>query len=157
MDRSGVAGVTRFAVPGRPHGRLPEGVMQTSWYTVIPWLCPDCDHVVAETVVRPAWGPESVLTDFSPTRQPSADEDGVPFYGPSRRAIKGKSERTRPVALRREATRRAFAHRQAGSNPPAADHSPIDDVEFDTVCAKCPQRLRIRVATAMAPRYDPPV
>jgi hypothetical protein len=71
----------------------------------------------------------------------------VPFYGPTRRAIRGKSERRSVEALSTRAWRRAeeqayshgeHAHREG-------EHSPIQAREFDTVCLNCSRRVRIRL------------
>ena len=42
--------------------------------------------------------------------------------------------------------------RPAGVAAPRGEHAAIEDEEFDTVCENCPRRLRIRIATGIAPR-----
>ena len=99
--------VIAHAVPGDPHSSLPGRI--EDWeagtaYAVIPWRCPECDQVVAETVVSPERpNPvKTVISAFSAVRQPEADEDGVPFYGPTSRARRGRSERRKVDRLANE-------------------------------------------------------
>lgn len=128
----------RFALPGTPHKTLPAGL--PSYFVgcdVLPWLCPVCDQVVAETaMIMP--DPATVPTGYSPTRQPDGDEDGVPFFGPSRRRMRDKSERRKPERLRN-------VQRSRQTDMDHADHEPIRAPIFDVVCMNCPTRLRIRL------------
>ena len=156
--------MTEYAVPGEPHQRRPSWVEEWSvsfQYLVLPWRCPVCDQVVAETIAQDR-KPEVrtiVVGVKSLTRQPEADRDGLPFYGPTRRAMRHKSERSKPETLSNTAWQRAHNSneylenlgdqaRRGRSSMPAVDHSPIEDHEFDSLCTNCPRRLRFRMPSA---------
>jgi hypothetical protein len=124
---------------------------------VIPWHCPVCGQLVAETAIHGVGGqhlPGSLLaaTD-SPVRVHEAEEDDVPFWGPSRHEIRGKQPRHSidPLARRMESKRRHEAARRRGDLPsqwPELEHGPIEYSTFDTICPYCPRRLRIEVPPA---------
>lgn len=141
--------MTEYAIPGTAHQTMPTWLDE--WevglaYIVLPWLCPACGEAVAETVVsRERTRPKTIVVGFSPVRMPEADEDGVPFYGMTRRAMRGKSERRATERLERGAQAAMHQRRKSGSTERQADHAPIELLEFDTLCAACPRRLRIRL------------
>lgn len=156
--------MTVDAVVGRVVPDLP--------YLWIKWLCVDpCGAQVALT--RLDVGRQKIETKmmFAPIRMRDADRDGVPFFGPSRRDIRGKSTRHHPQRLAANAERRKLEadiarSELAWADPvirakliddpefrigPAtfADYRPIEAEEFDTICRKCATRLRIRIASAL--------
>jgi len=147
--------VTRYAVQGEPHDRIPGELVAATFSRreVVPWLCPDCDGTVAETVVDHVASELSVVRTvlpFEAVHHADADRDGIPFYGPTYREMRGKSpgrrgqtpygeERDRE-ARRREA--KMWTMREGGFVQ--ADLSvALDVLAFDTVCRSCPLRLRI--------------
>ena len=126
----------RYAIPGERHQRIPEMIPEWTvgeFYVVLPWLCFDCDQVVAETFVSSSDSDraQTVLVHWPSTRVAEA-ELGVPFYGPTRRmALKGSS-------------RRGLLRSKRGAMLKSMDYQPIVDLEFDTVCdTSCGARLRI--------------
>lgn len=142
--------MTEYAVPGEPHSRLPEAV--EAWtvdgpYSVIPWHCPRCEQVIAETVRIVGGDPElrTVLTIGPVPHWRAGDLDGVRYYGPTSREMRGHSPRRTVTRLRRESMRRTWAEREGGENPEGEDYAPIEVREFDTICDNCPRRLRIRL------------
>lgn len=145
--------MTEYAIPGELHDRLPRGEMKPppapgERYGVLPWLCPTCDQVIAESVITPSRQQHPVTTfvvGFSPRRDPAADEDGVPFWGPSGRAMRGKGERRRLDELSTRSWRRSLDSEgyRRGDNQPELDYAGIEAVTFDTICDNCPRRLRI--------------
>jgi hypothetical protein len=143
--------MTEYAIPGEPHTNLPVGIERWNVdirYGVVPWRCPACDQVIAQTIVQPRTPQvRTVMLAFSPVRDASADEGGIPFFGPSRRAMRGKDERRRTARLAGESFARARASLEYRSGPilPPRDHEPIELMEFDAVCDNCPRRLRFSI------------
>lgn len=138
----------RYAVRGDFTDRLPAAIpawMVRAPYAAWPWRCPDHGHLVAVTVLD--WDGDGDRTrtvlPFDAVHDASADDGAVAYYGPSRRALKGKDGRKRPDRLRLEATARAEREREGGEQAPQADYEPITARVFDTVCVDCPTRLRI--------------
>ncbi len=131
--------VISFATAREPHQRAPEEVPEwaiSPIYFVVPWHCPQCEQVVAETLVEPDKR-STILTMGPATHQPAADRDGLRYYGPTRRAMREKTPRRSRTRLMRG----AFHHR-------SPDYSPIEDASFDTVCDNCPLRVRISLPEA---------
>ena len=123
-----------FATAGEPHQMAPEDLPEwaiSPSYFVVPWHCPQCEQVVAETLVEP--GKRSTKLTIGPaTHQPAADRDGLRYYGPTRRAMRGKTSRRSSTRLSRGALLRR-----------SPDYMPIVDASFDTLCDNCPLRVRI--------------
>lgn len=154
-----------FARPGPVRRQLP--------YAYVEWLCVEpCGSQVAITRLDlAAQKVETWPSQFQPVRWPAADRDGLPYYGPSRREMRGKSTRRHPAKIAAAAYSRMIERLPATigsawddaetadrlSNDPeftipsdSPDYRPIEAEEFDTVCMKCATRLRIRLATAIA-------
>lgn len=116
-------------------------------YAVVVWDCPQCEQEVARTVVHEdAVGEISTRTTLTlgdAVHNADADRDEVPFYGPTRRGMRGKTLRRRSVDEERLATRRAWAH--GGWSAVLGDHTMIEARVFDTLCDNCPLRVHIQV------------
>lgn len=142
------------ALMGIPRKEIPAEIEEWSVafeYLVVPWRCPGCDQAIAETVVQER-KPEcrTILLHYSPVRDPERDEDGVPAYRPSRRAIGGRQERRKISQLRHESYRREYrgarlrylADRTAPSAKTGYDHAAIEESDFLAWCDNCPRLLR---------------
>lgn len=144
-----------YAIPGE--GRPPNGMdveaARATGSVVVPWTCPGCEAVIAETRFMTFTGmAETRIIEFSPVRQVAADLDEVPFFGPSARAMRDRQERRGPQQLERAAYLRED-HKRHGGDAAPNDHGGITHevdglVVFDTLCVNCPRRLRIRLPTA---------
>lgn len=121
---------------------LDDRISERDPHISIDWKCPSCGRIVVETVVFERGEVLSMPTAFSPVRRPEADENGIPFYGPSNRVIHGKSERRAPSRLidGQRAVRRVGNDR--------LDHEEIFESTFITVCKHCPERLLIELTPA---------
>ena len=122
--------MTEYAIPGEARHGLPAGIEASEGGTdpvTLPWLCPGCGEVVAETFVS-NMAPDrarTVMIGFSPIRLPDADRDGVPFFGLSRRTIRGKGERRAQLRLANAAWAHVENARRGGPRLPV-DHDPIE-------------------------------
>ena len=74
-------------------------------------------------------------------QQPAADRDGLRYWGPTRRAMRGKTPRRQLDRLMRGGLSHRTGARDERSD--AVDYAPINDAEFDPVCDNCPLRVRI--------------
>jgi hypothetical protein len=115
---------------------------------VVPWRCPSCNQVLAQTLIDPrVWDlVQTVMVHFRPVREPSAAEDGIPMYRPTRRHIRGKTER-------HGAAQYDAVH--SNSHRVLAREDVILEREFDSVCDNCGHRLRFEVPKAITdPLYS---
>ncbi|HVM29553.1 MAG TPA: hypothetical protein VM305_02105 [Candidatus Limnocylindrales bacterium] len=137
-----------YAIAGEPHATLPEGV--EDWqaglrYAVLPWRCPQCDQLVAEMVITITKRCMTVLTTGPATRQPNADRDGLPYYGPTKRAMRGKTPRRHPERLAHASFLRARRDPSSSGADYVGNYDPIEHTTFDTICDNCPLRVRIQL------------
>jgi len=159
MAPAGVAvvtgGVQRFDAIPRVDEEAPLPPRFETWqvgldYAVVVFDCPQCNQEVARTVVHEdATGEISTRTTLTlgdAVHVADADRDGVPFYGPTRRGMRGKTLRRRSVDEERLAIRRAWA-RENGTRAVLGDHTLIAARVFDTLCDNCPLRVRVTVPT----------
>jgi hypothetical protein len=143
--------VTDQAVP-RPASAPPTWAERLSDAVFIEWSCPSCGSVVAESGL--GGQPTHMETElrYGAIRRPDADEDGIPFYGPTSHWMRKRSERRSED----ERFRRSLARRPRTDNVPRQDFEPIYHVRFDALCTvqtgDCPRRLRFDLATYMALR-----
>lgn len=137
-----------YAVQGERHERIPDALAAAtvSRRQVMPWLCPDCKGTVAETVIDHVDDVHYTLRTvlpFEPVHHVEADRGGIPFFGPSNRAMRDKSPRRNIEKRRLEARNQAL---RDGGDVQADLATAIDvPLTFDTVCRSCPLRLRIQL------------
>ena len=116
-------------------------------YAVVVWDCPQCEQEVARTVVHEDAAGEistrTTLTLGDAVHIAVADRGDVPFYGPTRRGMRGKTLRRRSVDEERLAIQRAWAH--VGARAVLGDHTMIEARAFDTLCDNCPLPVHIQV------------
>jgi hypothetical protein len=110
--------------------------------SVWAWEC-QCGSLLAKTYLTPDGAPLHTLLELrDPVRVRQAERDGVPAFGPPRKARHGSLTGVPEAALWRQTGGRL---RVSISDQQLADHNPLMPLLFDTWCS-CGRRNRIDVA-----------